>query len=239
MKNLKVLLLSMLVVGFLMTVSSCQKNPTSPTEDIFNSTEFQLPVTDNTPSDIQDATETSEFMMLPPEGYSNDDCQFMGWNGSRDGRDGGRFGDMRNGRGQRLHLGIILRKLNLKQEQIDAIKILLRERMDCVRTAMQRLRESERAILQAANQERRAIMQQAKDEGWTREQLKAALQALAQRTREALKNNPVREEVCLEIKDCTKTLLDGIEALLTPEQLVIWQEWRGKLPDKPCGQNEG
>lgn len=233
MKRLSVLMLSLLVVGLLMTMSSCQK-PTEPTTDMFSSAEFQLPVTDNTPSDIQDATETSDFMMLPPTGYSNEDCQAMGW---ATGRDGGRFGDMRNGRGQRLQLGMILRKLNLTQEQIDAIKLLLRAHMDCVRTQMQILRESERAILQAANQERRAIMKQAKDESWTREQLKAALQALAQRTREALKNNPTRLQVCLAIKDCTITLLDGIEALLTPDQLTIWLEWRNNLPDKPCEQN--
>ncbi|OGU12477.1 MAG: hypothetical protein A2X61_02645 [Ignavibacteria bacterium GWB2_35_12] len=235
MKRLSVLMLSLFVVGLFMTMSSCQKS-TGPTNDMFSSTEFQLPVTDNTPSDIQDASETSEFMMLPPTGYSNEDCQFMGWNGSRDGRDGGRFGDMRNGRGQRLHLGMILRKLDLTQEQIDAVKLLLREHMDCVRTAMQRLRESERAILQSANQERRTIMQQAKEEGWTREQLKAALQELAQSTREELKNNPVRVEVCLAIKDCTKTLLDGIEALLlSTEQLEIWTSWRDSLPEIKCG----
>jgi len=233
MKRFSLLMLSMFVVGLLMTMSSCQKS-TEPTNDVFSSNEFQLPVTDNTASDIQDATETSEFMMLPPTGYSNDECNFMGWNGSRDGRDGGRFGDMRNGRGQRIHLGMILRKLNLSQEQIDAIKLLLRAHMDCVRTQMQILRESERAILKSANEERRAIMKQAKDESWTREQLKEALKALALRTRDALKNNPVRLEVCLAIKDCTKTLLDGIEALLTPEQLPIWLEWRGALPDKPC-----
>jgi len=91
MKRLSVLMLSLFVVGLFMTMSSCQKS-TGPTNDMFSSTEFQLPVTDNTPSDIQDASETSEFMMLPPTGYSNEDCQFMGWNGSRDGRDGGSDG---------------------------------------------------------------------------------------------------------------------------------------------------
>lgn len=238
MKRISVIMLSMFVVGLIMTMSSCQK-PTDPTNDMFSSSEFQLPVTDNTASDIQDATEASDFMMLPPTGYSNDDCQFMGWASGRDGRDGGRFGDMRNGRGQRLHLGMILRKLNLTQEQIDAIKLLLRAHMDCVKTQMQILRESERAILKAANQERRSIMEQAKNEGWTREQLREALKALAMRTREALQNNPVRLEVCLAIKDCMKTLLDGIEALLTPDQLIIWSEWRNALPDRPCGENEG
>jgi hypothetical protein len=230
-------MLSLFVVGLMMTMSSCEK-ATDPTNDMFSSSEFELPVTDNTPSDLQDATETAEFMMLPPEGYSNEDCKFMGWNGDRDGGNGSRWGDMRNGRGQRLHLGIILRKLDLTQEQIDAIKILIRAHMDCVRDAMQMLRESERAILQAANEERRQIMQQAKEEEWTREQLKQALQDLAQRTREALQNNPVRLEVCEIIKACRVTLLDGIEALLTPEQLVIWLEWRAQLPEIKCGNDE-
>ncbi|MBI5325783.1 MAG: hypothetical protein HZB41_11030 [Ignavibacteriae bacterium] len=239
MKNFRVLFLSMLAIGLLMTVSSCQKNPTSPTDDMYSSSEFQLPISDNTQSDIQDATETSEFMMLPPDGYSNEDCQVMGWGSGRGSMmDGGRFGDMRNGRGQRLHLGMILRQLDLTQEQIDAIKVLLRAHMDCVRTAMQRLRESERTIIQAANQERRQIMQTAKDEGWTREQLKQALKDLAQRTREALKNNPVRVEVCEEIKLCRETLLDGIEALLSEEQLVIWLDWRNNLPEIICGQSQ-
>ncbi|TAL70746.1 MAG: hypothetical protein EPN82_01235 [Bacteroidetes bacterium] len=237
MKKLSLVMLSMLLVGLLMTFNSCQKNPTNPSDDMFNSTEFQLPVTDNTQSDLQDATETNDFMLLPPSGYTNEDCQFMGWGSGRGSMmDGGRMGDMRNGRGQRMHLGMILRKLNLTQDQIDSIKVLLRAHMDCVREQMHILRESERTIIQQANQERRQIMQQAKDEGWTRVQLKQALKDLALKTREALKNNPVRTEVCEAIKACNKTLLDGIEALLNAEQLIIWQEWRNNLPDVPCGQ---
>ena len=83
MKKLSLVMLSITIVGLMMTFSSCQNNPANPSGDMFSSSEFQLPVTDNTESDLQDATETNDFMLLPPTGYNNEDCQFMGWGSGR------------------------------------------------------------------------------------------------------------------------------------------------------------
>ncbi len=244
MKILKLLALSLFFIGIILTVSSCQKDPipTNPSDDSFSSSDFELIIIDNTESDISDGDESYEIIILPAYGYSDEDCESMGWEKRKD--NGNHYGYYkhefkREKRGFRLHLGFILRKMNNKFEftstQIDSIKLYIQEHITCVRAQMLILRNSEKVIIDSANQVRDSLIIQAKNEGWTREQLRDSLIELNQRTRLELRDNPIRLEVCLAVKACRLDFFTKIELILTPEQYLIWLEWKEKLPEINCG----
>lgn len=244
MNKIKLLGLTLFIIGFILTVSSCQKDPipTDPSEDNFSSDEFELIIIDNTESDIGDCDESYEIIIIPAYGYSDDDCRDMGWELKKDR--GNHYGQRKHEfkkekRGYKLHLGFILRKLNNKfeftSEQIDSIKLYIQDHIECVKTQMLLLRSSEHLIIDSANHVRDSLIVQAKNEGWTKEQLKDSLIELNKRTRIELRENPIRLEVCVAIKACRMELFNRIELILTPEQYLIWLEWREKLPEINCG----
>jgi len=244
MKNIKLLALSFVVFGFIMTMSSCQKDPlpTDPSKDNFSSSDFELIIIDNTECDMSDGDETYNIQMLPAYGYSDEDCESMGWEKRKD--NGNHYGNYKHDfkkekRGFKLHLGFILRKLNNKfeftPEQIDSVKLYIKDHIACVKAQMIILRDSEKRIIDSANQERTFYIQIAKDSSWTTEQLKDSLKALNLRTRLALKDNPVRLEVCLAVRDCRLDFFNRIESILTPDQYLIWLVWKDKLPEIKCG----
>ncbi|MBI5325782.1 MAG: hypothetical protein HZB41_11025 [Ignavibacteriae bacterium] len=240
MKKINYLLLWLFAAGLILGISSCTKEPlTSPntTEDSFSSKDFELIIIDNTESDFSDCDESSMIIMLPAYGYSDDDCESMGWKHEDNGNHYGQYKHnfKKEKRGYKIHLGFVLRNLNLTTEQIDSIKIYIQDHISCVKTQMILLRDSERAIIDSANQERQELIDSAKNGGWTREQLRDSLKSLNQRTRAALRDNPVRLEVCVELKACRLDLFTRIETILTPEQYIIWLEWKDKFPEIKCG----
>ncbi|TAL70745.1 MAG: hypothetical protein EPN82_01230 [Bacteroidetes bacterium] len=239
MKYIKLFALCFIVAGFIVMVSSCTKEPTQPSsnKDTFSSSDFELIIIDNTESEIEDGDESNVIIMLPAYGYSDDDCKAMGWEIKSDrGNHYGQYKHMfKKNRGYKIHLGFVLRNLNLTTEQIDSIKIYIHEHITCVSNQMVILRTSEKAIIDSANQKRLALIDTAKAQGWTDAQLKDSLISLNQSTRVALKDNPVRLEVCIELKACRQDLFSKIELILTPEQYLVWLEWKDKLPEIKCG----
>ncbi len=125
-------------------------------------------------------------------------------------------------------LGRILKQLNLTDEQKEQVRTFLQEYRDCVKNAMMTLRQSERQIIEQANQERLQIRERLQNGEITKEEAYQLMRQLNERLRQALMNNPVRQEVIQMLKDCYSTLIDNIKSILTPEQLQLFEELLAK-----------
>lgn len=132
-------------------------------------------------------------------------------------------------------LGRIFRELNLDSSQKAQIRAFIIEYRDCVKSILQTLRESERLIIQAANQERRQVVDDLKNGVIDRQEAFRRLMQINQDTRNALMNNPVRQEVLQQLKDCFTTLIENIRNVLTEEQKVLFDELIQKYRDKRNG----
>lgn len=130
-----------------------------------------------------------------------------------------------------LPLGRILVQLNLTDEQKEQVKTFLLEYRDCVKGALQTLRESERAIIQSANEQRRQVMEDLKNGVIDRQTAMERLRTINQETRQALMENPVREQVMQQLKDCFDTLINNIKSILTDEQKALFEELLAKYKD--------
>lgn len=133
-------------------------------------------------------------------------------------------------------LGRILRELNLDSLQKEQVRTFLAEYRDCVKSALQMLRESERLIIQAANQERRQVLDDLKNGVIDRHEAYRRLMQINQETRNALMNNPVRQQVLQQLKDCFATLIDNIRNILTDEQKALFDELILRYRDKRNGK---
>ncbi len=132
-------------------------------------------------------------------------------------------------------LGRILLQLNLTDEQKEQVKDFLAQYRDCVKNAMIALRESEREIIAQANQERRQVMEQLQNGEIDRQTAWELMKQINQRTREALMNNPVRQQTLEQLKDCWDTLVANIKSILTDEQNALFDELLAKYRDNRGG----
>lgn len=133
--------------------------------------------------------------------------------------------DPNNGRPVRTPFGEMLRRLNLTPEQQTAVSALLASHNDCVKSALEALRAVEKAIIDAAKAREREIKQQAKDGAITREEARTQLRALNQRTREALKTLPGREEARAAIKACDDAFIAALRGILNERQITVLDAW--------------
>ncbi len=139
----------------------------------------------------------------------------------------------------RTPFGDLLARLNLTPEQKTAVEALLVSHNDCVKTALEALRAAEKAILEAAKAEEKAIKQQAKDGAITREEARTQLRALNQRTREALKSLPGREEARAAVKACDDAFIAALRGLLDEKQTGMLNSWLERRGKKPSDDDKG
>jgi hypothetical protein len=142
---------------------------------------------------------------------------------------------MRDQRPDKRHplrmFGPVFREMELTEEQRLALRPIFQSHFECVKELMIQLRQSEREIIADAREERRAIIEQLRNEEITREEARELLRQLNMETREALRTNPLREEIRESLQDCREALLENIAELLTEEQLEIWNEWLERWQD--------
>lgn len=146
--------------------------------------------------------------------------------------------DPNNGRPVRTPFVELLRRLNLTADQQTAVQALLASHNDCVKAALEALRAAEKAILDAAKTRAEAIKQQAKDGVITREEARTQLRALNQRTREALKALPGREEARVAVKACDDAFIAALRGMLDEKQVSILDAWLTRRGQKP-GDDKG
>ncbi|MGB9851672.1 MAG: Spy/CpxP family protein refolding chaperone [Candidatus Kapaibacteriota bacterium] len=220
MKRLTVLAVAILAIG-LIVFSACNKldNPTNPTTEglVFNAN-IPLETEMNVPSDLSEATLDKPAMLLFPKDdplYPERPIKYM------------------------VPIGRILKELNLTDEQIAQVQEFMQEYRDCVKNALLTLRESEKQILQQANQQRQQVREQLKNGEITKEQAWQLMQQINQNTREALMNNPVRQQVLQQLKDCWDTFINNIKSILTDEQKALFEELLAKYKNNRGGKGMG
>ena len=147
--------------------------------------------------------------------------------------------DPNKGRPVRTPFADILRRLNLTADQQTAVQGLLASHNDCVKSALEALRAAEKAILDAAKARAEAIKQQAKDGSITREEARTQLRALNQRTREALKSLPGREEARTAIKACDDAFIAALRGILDENQTAMLDRWLASRGQKPGDGGRG
>lgn len=220
MKRLSVLAVAILAFG-LFVFSACNKldNPVNPnTESLVFNANIPFETELNIPSDLSEATLERPAMLLFPKDdplYPERPIKYM------------------------VPLGRILRELNLTEEQVAQIREFMLAYRDCVKNAMIALRESERQILENANQERQRVMEQLRNGEIDKDQARQLMRQINERTREALMNNPVRERVLQQLKDCWDTLIANIKSILTDEQKALFDELLAKYKNNRGGKGSG
>lgn len=129
---------------------------------------------------------------------------------------------------RRVPFGDLLRALHLDSAQIAAIHAILADHEACMKSATEALRASERAIVNAAKVRRDAIVAQVKDGTLDRQAAGEQLRALNQRTREALKNNPLRADAIAARKACDDSFFIALRGILTERQAAVLSDWLTK-----------
>ncbi len=220
MKRITVLSIAILSLG-LVFFSACNKldNPVDPaTEGIVFNANIPYETELNTPSTMSEATIEKPAMLLFPKDdplYPERPIKYL------------------------VPLGRILKQLNLTEDQVAQIRQFLTAYRECVKNALIALRESEKQILEQANQARRRVMEQLKNGEIDRETAHQLMQQINQRTREALINNPVRERVLQQLKNCWETLINNIKSILTDEQKALFDELLAKFKNDRGGKGTG
>lgn len=221
---------------FVFAMVGCQNDagvitPQSETSE-FATAEFALYDLEDAMLLVEDATLEHPFGIHPP-GFG--DGSFPP-DGPGEGGPSGSHG--RLGHGPQpgrpgAHLGPILRELNLTDEQREQIRDLMAEYHACVEGPLSEFREINREILEQTNGERRAILEALRSGELTREETRAQLQELIERTREAIENNPENAAIQEALCACKLAHFEAIRALLTSEQQAVWDAWVAEL-DGPC-----
>jgi len=132
---------------------------------------------------------------------------------------------------KRAHLRAVIDCLKLTEDQMKQVQALHQAKHDCEKSA----REQFRAIVGPIRQEEKvlhkSLHEQLKAGTLTRAEANAQLEAFK------AKNTAVMQSAIDTMKGtvraCNNTLLAGIEALLTPEQLLLWNQWKA-TGTNPC-----
>ncbi|MCX6141501.1 MAG: hypothetical protein NTX15_11895 [Candidatus Kapabacteria bacterium] len=148
--------------------------------------------------------------------------------------------DPNKGKPVRNPFAELLKHLNLTADQQAAVEGLLASHRECVSAALESLRAAEKEIISAARTAAEAVKQQVKDGTLTRDEARAQLRAISERTRQALKALPGREEARKAMKSCDDAFLRGLSEILTPEQTAILKRWvESRKGGKDNPQNPG
>jgi Spy/CpxP family protein refolding chaperone len=131
------------------------------------------------------------------------------------------------------HLGFVFRRLNLTDAQKSSVKELMTKFHESMKPLVEEFKDANKTIIEKANADRKAILDQVKAGTMTRQEAGAELKKINAAAREAIKNNPASLEIRTKMCGERGKLFSGIAALLTPEQLVKWNEMAAKVPD-PC-----
>lgn len=158
-------------------------------------------------ANIQDATLDSKMTMNPV--FKNG--RFARHAGYRGGEAG--------------HLGRILRRLGITDDQGAAIKELVKTHRERVKAALEGLRTANQSLIDEVNAKRQEILTAMHNGEITREQAKAQLRELSQSKRESIASNPASAQYIEAICAAKLELFQNIRALLDAAQQAGWDAW--------------
>ncbi|OGU61229.1 MAG: hypothetical protein A2X64_06615 [Ignavibacteria bacterium GWF2_33_9] len=215
------IVLSILVVTFMFGLTSCQKdNPVTT----YDNTELNYVSYGNSIEEavVSDCTLETDFALqnnLTTEEFQN----------------GTIFASQRPDFDFRFIFG----KLNLTDEQKEAIKAIMIANRDCERAARIAYHETIQNILQEANQLRREIFAKVRSGEYTRKEAMQEIIALNRATRQKIQESGALEDLRIALRGCTETMIAAIKEILDEEQLEMFERWLESRLDNPGGNTGG
>jgi Spy/CpxP family protein refolding chaperone len=148
-----------------------------------------------------------------------------------------RGGDKDSVRGDKSNrparLESVLPCLKLTAEQIAKLREFMTANRDCEKAARDQFRATIEPIRQRQKTAIDAIKEQVKAGTLTKADARTQIEALNASLKPAVQAAEAAMKAVLEA--CRASLMANIESILTPEQLVIWMQWKttGKVPCDP------
>lgn len=132
---------------------------------------------------------------------------------------------------KRPNLRAVIDCLKLTPEQMTQLQALHQAKHDCEKSAKEQLKATVEPIRQQEKALHESLKAQVKAGTITRAEAHAQMKAFKDANAQAMRDaaNVMRAAV----KVCNDTFLVGIEALLTPEQLILWNQWK-TTGTNPC-----
>ena len=131
------------------------------------------------------------------------------------------------------HLGFFFKRLNLSDVQKTQLRDLMTKFHNDMKPLVQQFKDANADIIKAANEARKLILEDLKSGAITRAEAAVKLKALNESTRDQIKNNSASQTIKASMCALRTTLFSGIAGILTPEQLIKWNEFLSKIPN-PC-----
>jgi len=132
---------------------------------------------------------------------------------------------------KRAHLRAVIDCLKLTEDQMKQVQALHQAKHDCEKVAREQFRAIAGPIRQEEKALHKSLHEQLKAGTLTRAEANAQLEAF--KAKNAAVMQSAIETMKTTVRACNDTLLAGIEALLTPEQLLLWNQWKA-TGTNPC-----
>ncbi len=152
---------------------------------------------------------------------------------SLDDRDGNKDSVRGDKSNRPARLESVLPCLKLSAEQLAKLREFMSANRDCEKAA----KDQFRAVIEPIRQQQKAaidaIKEQVKAGTLTKADARTKIEALNASLKPAVKSAEAAMKAALDA--CRASLMANIESILTPEQLVIWMQWKttGKAPCDP------
>ena len=134
---------------------------------------------------------------------------------------------------KRAHLRAVIDCLKLTEDQMKQVQALHQAKHDCEKAAREQFRAIAGPIRQEEKVLHKSLHEQLKAGTLTRAEANAQLEAF--KAKNAAVMQSAIETMKAAVKACNQTMLAGTEALLTPEQLLLWNQWKA-TGINPCDE---
>ena len=153
--------------------------------------------------------------------------------GDRDDRDGKKDSVRGDKSNRPARLESVLPCLKLSAEQLAKLREFMTANRDCEKAAKDQFRAAIEPIRQQQKAAIDAIKEQVKAGTLTKADARTQIEALNASLKPAVKSAEAAMKAALDA--CRASLMANIESILTPDQLVIWMQWKttGKAPCDP------
>lgn len=131
------------------------------------------------------------------------------------------------------HLGFILRRLDLTDEQKAALKEYSKTYHETMKPLVKQYFDANKTIMEDAKAQRKLIMEDLKAGKLTREEARTKLKELNTATREKIAANPESVKIKEEMCKARDTYFNNIKSVLTADQLSKWNDFISKIKN-PC-----
>ena len=134
---------------------------------------------------------------------------------------------------KRAHLRAVIDCLKLTEDQMKQVQALHQAKHDCEKSAREQFKATVEPIRQQEKALHESLKSQMKAGTITRAEAHAQIKAFKDLNAQTMQS--AIETMKAAVKACNQTMLAGTEALLTPEQMLLWNQWKA-TGTNPCDE---